>query len=112
MPRPIFLGTFAQGEIPPPLEHTFRTSDGGPWDLDGWTVLGFKTVGSILAGVPTISGTDRGVVTYTWLDGDTDIAGSHLGYIWVESDDGAVRLSSGPIHWNVDPALLIDAVSS
>lgn len=106
------LGVYAQGEIPLPFTHIYKNSRGQRVDLTDWTSLGFKTVGTVLTGVVTISDATSGEVTYTWVENDTALTGSFMGRIWVESEDASVRLSSWPIRWRVEEGLLLEDAGS
>lgn len=106
----IKLGAFPAGEIPDPLRHSFLTFDRSPYDISGWTVLGFFVEGpegytppSVL---PLITNGPLGEVTHVWLEGEMTIPGPYTGIFWVQDSptNPSVRLGSDLYVWDVEDA--------
>ncbi len=96
------LGTFAAGEVPYPLEHTFKDSDGVVIDLTGFnTWVAFE--GDITlagSGAVAIDGDPTtGIVSYTWVYDDMGLAGKEEFLIWVE--DNTNQLASDKFKYTV-----------
>jgi hypothetical protein len=88
------LGPYVAGEIPEPLEYTFKDWDLAAVDLSaGFTA---KLTWSVNGGdqeerEADVTDPSDGVVTYVWVEGDLDTAGTMRGQITVQN--GTNRLS-------------------
>lgn len=100
----IDLGTFAAGEIPPPILHTYRDFQRQPIPMSGWTILGFFVEGPVEAG-GTMGWVDaaQGQVKYEWVEADMQTAGRFRGLMWVQNltTDPTMRLASDQFEWTV-----------
>jgi hypothetical protein len=101
----IALGTFIQGEIPDPLEYSFKTYSGGPLPLPTPPFTAVFQWWEQLTGVPqqrpaTISDPPNGAVTYVWNGSEFQAPGHYRGHIWAGNAGGA-RYASVPITWTV-----------
>lgn len=95
----IELGAFAAGEIPPPIQHTYRDFDAQPVDLDGFSTLAFN-----VEATPTVEGPigdgaiarvlpySSGKVDYTWSATDMAEPATYTAQMWVS--DGVNRFAS------------------
>lgn len=111
---PIDLGTFVEGEIPPPLVVTFQDEDGLPLDLSafeaGWFHMqrfGADAVQRPADISPSASDATKGQATYTWVTGDM-VAGSWLGQMWA-IDTTRNHYCSVTLVWFVQPAITVPA---
>lgn len=83
------LGTFAAGEVPYPLEHTFKDADGVVIDLTGfnaWVSFEGDISGAGTGSVDIDGDPTTGKVTYTWVYADMSTEGKVAFLIWVEDD--------------------------
>lgn len=95
------LGTFAAGEVPFPLSHTYKDSAGVVIDITGWTVW-VEFEGDITAagsGVAAIEDGPNGEVSYTWVYDDMAVEGKESFVIWVK--DGVNQLASDLFKYTV-----------
>ena len=104
--KKIKLGSYAAGEIPPPIAHTFKDYRNNVLDIDGWTVLGFFIEGPVTGlgeGNCAISDGPNGEVTYTWIEADMQEPGQYKGLMWIQnlSSSPEVRLASDMFVWDV-----------
>lgn len=104
----ISIGPYTAGEVPPPLVYTFLDADGDPIALNtGFTgVFRFgrrRTTDDIVERTADVADDETGSVTFTWVDGDLDVAGLYVGEFWVTSD--ANEYASERIAWRVRRAV-------
>ncbi len=89
IPVKIELGAFAEGEVPPDLQITFRDFDKVVVNLTGFTNLQMNIEEELGAEVGTgaIVLTDdvNGLVTYTWVRADMTTAGEYTAQAWVNN---------------------------
>jgi len=106
-PKKINLGVYAAGEIPASLVHVFKDNDKVPIPISGWTLKGFRIEGpdGSIAGQGTYDFSDApgGEVTYTWVNGDMQVAGKFSGLMWIQNaaTDPTIRLASYLFVWEV-----------
>ncbi len=101
----IKLGNFAQGEVPPPIEHQFLDFDGNAVDISTGTITfnlvripaGLLALGTGAKGLVT-DGTD-GKANYTWVTNDMNEAGFFQGQMWAAK--GTNRYASDVFEYNV-----------
>ncbi len=85
------LGAFAEGEVPPDLQITYRDFDNVVVDLTGFTNLQMnieeELAGTSGFGTGTILLTDPagGIVTYTWVRADMTTTGEYTAQAWVDN---------------------------
>ena len=90
-PVEIDLAAFAQGEVPPDLQVTFRDFDKNPVNLTGFSNLQMNIQGELAGfvgfGTGAIALTDAagGVVTYTWARGDFQTIDDFKAQAWVNN---------------------------
>ncbi len=90
-PVTIDLAAFAQGEVPPDLQITFRDFDKVPVPLTGFSNLQMniqEELGEFVTfGTGTIVVTDapNGKVTYTWVRADFQPVGDFTAQAWVDN---------------------------
>lgn len=99
LPTEVDLGAFAAGEVPPPLQITFRDFDGNAVNLTGFGNLQMNIEEELGAnqnplGTGTITATDapNGVIEYTWVRDDMLDIGEYTAQAWV--DDGVNYFAS------------------
>lgn len=101
------LGPYVAGEIPPAFTYTFLDDQGTPIPLNGFDAkLVWKRRAVVTVVDPVIAPNQTanpGQVTYTWQDGDLDIAGSYAADLWV--GDGTYRFASVRLAWTVARAV-------
>lgn len=104
---PIKLGPYAKGEIPEPLQVTFKTHDGTAIDLDGYTAdfviekvdAPQATDSALGQGTATIPTPASGITQYSFVEADMEYAGWYEGQMWV--GNGTQRLASRKFYWEV-----------
>ena len=84
------LGAFAEGEVPPDLQVSFKDYNGAVVNLAGFTPhmrIQEDVDTSLTLGAGTIAITDEpnGVVTYTWLRADMENEGRYTAQVWVNN---------------------------
>ena len=85
------LGAFAEGEVPPDLQITYRDFDKVVVNLTGFTNLQMnieeELAGTSGFGTGTILLTDpvNGIVTYTWVRADMTTTGEYTAQAWVNN---------------------------
>ncbi len=90
-PVKIDLAAFAQGEVPPDLQITFRDFDKQPVNLTGFANLQMniqEELGEFAAfgtGVIVITDAAGGIVTYTWVRADFLTIGEFTAQAWVNN---------------------------
>lgn len=111
---PLDLGTFTEGEIPPPLVITFEDEAGAALDLSAFETGRFERQrfgGLALEASAAIStatsGATKGQATYVWATGDM-VAGTWLGEMWA-IDTTTNRFASRKLTWFVQPAVKVPA---
>lgn len=101
-PKKINLGVFAAGEIPYPIEHTFKVN-GVAIDLTVWSAFvvieGPNETGTYGAGQVLTDEADEGKITYVVAEADMQDTGKYRMLIWVE--DGVNRFASDLILFEV-----------
>ena len=102
-PKKHNLGVFAAGEVPFPLEHTYKDANGTAIDMTGWSVSvtaeGPEDTGSYGAGTVVFTDEAGGVAEYTWAATDFIDVGKYTMLLWAE--DGTNRLASDLFVWEV-----------
>lgn len=93
------LGTFAAGEIPPPVTHQFIDRAGDPIPLTGFTASAFilsTPTGEIVEAGGTVEIIDfvEALVQYTWVSADMDTSASYRLQIWVQNAGVTQRYAS------------------
>lgn len=62
------IGTFTEGEIPPPLEYQFLDEAGDPINLTGYTATFHTRIGGVDTDLTaSVSDPAEGVVTHVWV---------------------------------------------
>jgi hypothetical protein len=91
-PKKVDLGAFAAGEVPPPLEITFRDFEEAVVDLTGFTSLQMnidEELGSnnnpLGTGVIAMTDAPNGLVTYGWVRDDMFDPGEYTSQAWVDN---------------------------
>ena len=102
-PKKHNLGVFAAGEIPFPLQHTYKDAQSVAIDMTGWSVSttaeGPDESGSYGSGAVVFTNEAGGEVEYTWVAADFQDVGKYNMLIWAE--DGTNRLASDLFVWEV-----------
>ena len=99
------IGPYAIGEVPAPLQITFKDNDDVVMDLTSYTAsfeiirLDDTTPSGIGAGVSSIPTPVSGITQYAWVAADFLTAGHYRGVMWV--GDGSNRYSSEWFEWFV-----------
>lgn len=108
------LGTFTEGEIPPPLIFTFVDAAGAALDLSAFEAGKFEMQrfgGTAIEKVAAIStapsGATKGQATYVWVTGDMT-AGTWYGEMWAIHTT-TNRYVSDKFTWFVAPAVKVPA---
>jgi len=100
-----YIGNFAAGEIPVPLLHTFKDSEGAVIDISGLSVTISITsrpvAGSLGTGAMVITDAPNGVVEYTWTINDMASAGDYRLNIWVFDGAPTQRYASDLFTYSV-----------
>jgi lysophospholipase L1-like esterase len=102
MTAPVTLGTYALGDVPPPLVYSFLDSTGVPIDLSGGYSAAFTCQehdGPPFSGTAEVTSGPAGQVTYTWAGGEFPTQGRYTAYFW--ADNGTNRITSVPINFLV-----------
>lgn len=101
---PTDLGEFTVGEIPIPLEVTFKTKAGVviPITEARWV---FARAGAEPVTREAEVDEDAGKATYPWVEGDLDAPGVYEGEMW--ATDGTIRPCSERYEWVVRPAVTV-----
>lgn len=105
---PIQLGPYSVGEIPEPLQVTFKTHDGSALDLTGYSAdfviekvgTGAATDSALGTGAATIPTPASGVTQYAWDAADFEYAGRYEAQMWV-GNASTRRLASRKLYWDV-----------
>ena len=100
------LGTFAAGEIPPPLIVNFIDLDGLPVPLTGWNAFveieALPAVsGTLGSGSVNITDEPNGEVTYTWAPADMAEPSGYTMLLWVENSGDTQRYATDLIIYSV-----------
>ena len=90
IPVKIELGAFAEGEVPPDLQITFRDFNKVAVNLTGFTNLQMNIEEELAGagfGTGTLAATDlpNGIVTYTWVKADMLTVGDYTAQAWVDN---------------------------
>ena len=103
------IGPYTKGEVPRPLDITFKDELDVVLDLTGFTLIGFKieAVDQVVAGLGAgtsefISPETAGVTRYTWVAADFVTAGLYRAQMWVEATTPAARYASEVFEWVVE----------
>ena len=103
------LGVFPKGEIPDPLQVSFKDANGDAIDLSsGFTAkASIKNIEGTATGLGTgdLSAPDAvGLVTYTWVAADFATEGTYIIQLWVNSVGAGVRYASEAFYYAVEEA--------
>ena len=111
---PLDLGTYTEGEIPPPLVVTFEDENGAALDLSAFGTGRFEMqrFGGVAiertASISTAtSGATKGQGTYVWVSGDMTV-GTWTGEMWAINST-TNRFTSRKLRWFVQPAVKVPA---
>ena len=102
MTASVALGTYALGDVPPPLVYSFLDSTGVPIDLSEGYSAAFTCQehdGPPFSGTAEVTSGPEGQVTYTWAGGEFSTQGRYTAYFW--ADNGTNRITSVPINFQV-----------
>lgn len=100
------IGSFAAGEIPPPVIHQFIDRAGDPLPLTGFTATAFIHVNpagteAAAGGTVEIIDFDDALVRYTWAASDMATPASYRLQIWVENAGDTERYASDMFAYEV-----------
>lgn len=93
--KPVRIGPYTAGEVPPPFTYQFLESDGvTPVNITGFTVkfnLGL-TAATGTARNGSVTDGPNGKATYAWVEGDIPTAGDYVAQFWAY-DSGTLYAS-------------------
>lgn len=105
----IDLGEFTQGEIPAPLEYTFKDADGNVISLFGGGYNGRVSIRERWTPTPVVDNATASVpndttgrITYTWSAAAFALPGEYFVHMWV--GNGSNRFASEKIRYFVRDA--------
>ena len=103
------IGPYTKGEVPRPLDITFKDELDVVLDLTGFTKIAFaievvdQTVAGLGAGTSSFQGLlTTGVTRYVWDAADLTTAGLYRGQMWVEAVTPLTRYASEVFEWVVE----------
>ncbi len=97
----IDLANFTEGEVPDPLQYTYKYADGTPIDISsGALTFHVKEVSGVATSrAAVITDGLNGVGKYTWVAADLATAGHYEGQFWVTK--GTLVRASPVVRWYV-----------
>ena len=103
------IGPYTKGEVPRPLDITFKDELDVVLDLTGFASVEFEieavdqTVAGLGAGTSTIESPETaGVTRYVWDPADLTTAGLYRGQMWVQAALPLTRYASEVFEWFVE----------